>query len=118
MTKIRYGVMGIKGMGHWHLHFARQHPNVEITAVADVDASAVQSVSHDSNIKGFLDYKDMLRAGIVDAVSIATPHYLLPEIGMDCLNAGVHVLLEKQHLLKQSHQIPRVQLLLKLVFLF
>lgn len=95
MNKIRYGVIGVKSMGQWHLHFARYHPHVEIVAVADIDVSAVQTVSKELGIPGFLDYKEMLRAGIVDAVSIATPHYLLPEIGMDCLNADVHVLLEK-----------------------
>jgi predicted dehydrogenase len=109
MTKIRYGVIGIKGMGKWHLHFARPHPQVELSAVVDIDAPAVKTVSQELNIQGFLNYQDMLRAGLVDAVSIATPHYLLPEIALDCLQAGVHVLVEKPFALRVSQADALVQ---------
>ncbi len=37
----------------------------------------------------------MIRAGVVDAVVIATPHYSHTTIGIDALKQGLHVLVEK-----------------------
>jgi predicted dehydrogenase len=36
-----------------------------------------------------------LESGLVDAVIVATPHYLHPEIGKAALARGIHTLIEK-----------------------
>lgn len=95
MEKIRYGVIGIKGIGQVHAYLAQKHKRVELTALVDIDADFVNKKSQELGVRGFTDYRDMLKAGIVDAVSIATPHYLHGKMGLDCLNAGVHIFLEK-----------------------
>ena len=95
MDSVRYGVIGIKGVGSKHVSMAREHENVELTALVDLDEAAVKTQSQELGVRAFTDYRELLNAGIVDAVSIATPHHLHAIIGLECLNAGVHVFTEK-----------------------
>ena len=95
MEKLRYGIIGIKGMGRLHCQFAQQNEKAELTALVDIDAASVRQHSEQLGVRGFTDYRVMLEADIVDAVSIATPHHLHSSIGLDCLKAGVHIFVEK-----------------------
>ena len=95
MESVRYGVIGIKGVGGKHVSMAQEHENVELTALVDIDEAALNAQSQELGVPAFTNYRDMLNAGIVDAVSIATPHHLHSIIGLECLNAGVHVFTEK-----------------------
>src|SRR2546426_7558397 len=45
--------------------------------------------------KTFESSEKLIRSGEVDAVIIATPHYLHTSIGIDALQNGLHVLVEK-----------------------
>lgn len=93
--KVRYGVIGIKGAGKDHCSLLSQNAGAELTAVADIDKAAVDEAVQELGVRGFTDYRELLDAGIVDAVSIATPHNLHFQMVMDSLNAGLHVLSEK-----------------------
>lgn len=95
MSSVRYGVIGIKGVGGKHVSMAHEHENVELTALVDLDEAAVKAQSQELGVRAFTDYHELLDAGIVDAVSIATPHHLHAIVGLECLNAGVHVFTEK-----------------------
>jgi len=46
-------------------------------------------------VHSFTDSRKLIRSGLVDAVLIATPHYAHTTIGIDALNNGLHVLVEK-----------------------
>lgn len=95
MNKIRYGIIGIKGTGRYHVQFANKIENIELVALSDTEEAFLHDKSKELGVQAFRDYRDMLAADIVDAVSIATPSYLHFEMGMNCLQAGVHVLMEK-----------------------
>ena len=95
MDSVRYGVIGIKGVGGKHVSMAHEHEDVELTALVDLDEAAVKAQSQELGVRAFTDYRELLDAGIVDAVSIATPHHLHAIIGLECLKAGVHVFTEK-----------------------
>ena len=95
MDSVRYGVVGIKGVGGIHIRLAQEHENVELTALIDLDEAAVKAQSQELGVRAFTDYRALLDAGIVDAISIATPHHLHAIIGLECLKAGVHVFTEK-----------------------
>ncbi len=95
MKNVRYGVIGLKGVGGLHLRLAQQHADVELTALVDIDEVFVKEKAAELSVRGFTDYEEMLDADVVDAVSIATPHHLHAVIGLACLNAGVHVFTEK-----------------------
>ena len=95
MDSVRYGVIGVKGVGGIHIRLAQEHENVELTALVDLDEAAVKAQSQELGVRAFTDYRELLDAGIVDAVSIATPHHLHAIIGLECLKAGVHIFTEK-----------------------
>ena len=95
MKKVRYGVIGIKGVGQKHIREAKANPQVELVALVDVDERAVTQAATEHRVRGFTDYVDMLATGTVDAVSIAVPHHLHYPIGLACLKAGVHIYMEK-----------------------
>ena len=99
MGKLRFGIIGVGGMGTSHVKnfHAGKMPNAEITAVCDVNPARLDFVRelYGDSIAYFADYKDLLNSGLVDAVLIATPHYLHPVIGIEAFNAGLHVLTEK-----------------------
>ena len=95
MDIVRYGIIGIQGVGETHLRLAQKHQKVELTALVDIDSDAVKYQAQELGIRSFTDYRDLLDADLVDAVSIATPHNLHGEIGLACLNAGIHIFVEK-----------------------
>ncbi|MBK7181064.1 MAG: Gfo/Idh/MocA family oxidoreductase [Chloroflexi bacterium] len=93
--KLRYAVIGIQGIGRYHVRTSQEHPQVELVALVDVDAATVRRQAAELGVQPFTDHQDLLAAGLVDAVSIATPHRHLAPIGLDCLAAGLHILVEK-----------------------
>lgn len=93
--KVRFGVIGIRGAGRDHCRLVLKNADAELAAVADIDKSTVDETARELGVRGFTDYRELLDAGIVDAVSIATPHNHHFPMVMDSLNAGLHVLSEK-----------------------
>jgi len=102
VSELRYGVIGLNGIGHYHLRHALRHPDVTVTALVDVDKALVEKRAGDINARAFTDYRAMLAANVVDAVSIATPHHLHAPIGLACLEAGVHIFIEKPFAIRVS----------------
>lgn len=95
MNRLRYGVIGVAGMGRFHIQRALDNERVELAALVDVNEASLREAVTAYKARGFSDYRAMLDAGVVDAVSIATPHHLHAQIGLACLQAGVHIFLEK-----------------------
>ncbi|HOB64972.1 MAG: Gfo/Idh/MocA family oxidoreductase [Clostridiales bacterium] len=98
MEKVRYGIIGIGKMGSLHcLRFKyKLIKNGTLTAVCDISPERRQWA--EKNLPGvtfFEDYKELMESGLVDAVLIATPHYLHPEMGKAALARGLHTLIEK-----------------------
>jgi UDP-N-acetylglucosamine 3-dehydrogenase len=90
---MKVGVIGVGSMGQNH---ARVYSEVaDLVGVSDVSEEAVKNVSSRLNTKGFTDYKELLSSDDVEAVSIATPTNTHHPIGLDAINAGKHVLMEK-----------------------
>jgi predicted dehydrogenase len=92
---LRWGVVGVKGIGQYHLRAAHSHPQIRVTAVADLDAEAAEAAARSTGARAYTDHRDLLAAGEVDVVSVAVPHAALAPIAADCLRAGCHVLVEK-----------------------
>src|SRR5437763_501979 len=64
----------------------------ELTAVSDAFPTNLEKYKQ---FKTFESSEKLIRSGEVDAVIIATPHYLHTSIGIDALQSGLHVLVEK-----------------------
>jgi predicted dehydrogenase len=66
---------------------------VELAAVSDVDPAKLDPFKGKCGI--FTDNLDLIRSGKADAVLIATPHYAHTTAGIQALDAGLHVMVEK-----------------------
>lgn len=93
MKRLRYGVIGVNGVGEHHARWALRNADVQLMAVADREPQATTALP--AQVRRFQDYRELLAADCVDALSICVPHHLLAPIAADCLQAGVHVLVEK-----------------------
>lgn len=100
--KLRIGIIGSGGIARGcHIPGYLSIPDqCEIVAICDASDAALDESERQLNDKGvhpkrFSDYHEMLAAGMVDAVSVATPNALHVGPTVDALKAGVHVLCEK-----------------------
>ena len=100
MNKVRYGIIGVGNMGSSHAKkfLAGDVENGVLTAICDLKPEKMQKVldlEGGDSVKTFTDYKEMLASGEIDAVIVAVPHYFHPQLSIDALNAGIHVICEK-----------------------
>lgn len=95
MDKVRFGVIGTGGMGTAHIQFIKNIEEAELTAVCDIDKEVCDQVSSENEVPGFLDYRELIDSGLVDAVIVATHHYFHPPISIYAMRHGVHALSEK-----------------------
>lgn len=96
-SPVRFGVVGT---GWWateaHLPALRDHSGADLRAVCDQDsgrahaAAAAYGADH-----VFEDLPEMLAAGLLDAMVVATPHTTHHVIAAAALRCGLHVLVEK-----------------------
>lgn len=92
---IRFGVIGVGGMGCGHITCITQVKQARLTAVCDIDPATAEKVGKQFNVPYYFDHRRLIKAGLCDAVTIATPHPSHAPIAIDCMNAGLHVLSEK-----------------------
>ncbi|MFA4986345.1 MAG: Gfo/Idh/MocA family oxidoreductase [Candidatus Brocadiia bacterium] len=94
MSQIR---MGVIGLGYWGPVLAKNcvtHPKTRLTAIADLNQARLDNAKPQfKDALLFTNYRDMLPH--VDAVAIATPVHTHFDIGMECIRAGKHLLIEK-----------------------
>jgi predicted dehydrogenase len=92
--EVRLGVIGLGNMGRAHAWSLQNGKiaNARLAAVCDVSA---ENVAAYPGAKAFADTASLIGSGEVDAVLIATPHYSHTTIGIEALDAGLHVLVEK-----------------------
>ena len=93
MSPVRVGVIGIGNMGWHHARVLSLLRDAELVGVADPDAVRGQLAVEQFNCRWFADYHELI--GQVEAVVIAVPTLLHHRVGLACLQAGVHVLIEK-----------------------
>jgi predicted dehydrogenase len=93
MQKVRTAVIGVGYLGRFHAQKYAALPAAELVAVVDANEENRAKVAAETGCRAVADYRDILDA--VDAVSIATPTPLHYPIAKDCLERGIHVLVEK-----------------------
>src|SRR5579884_1460317 len=95
MDKVRWGVIGVGGMGQGHVASIPTLEEATLAAVCDIDEARCRQVAEKAGVPGFVRHEELLDTGLVDAVLIATPHYFHPPIAVDTFARGIHVLSEK-----------------------
>jgi predicted dehydrogenase len=93
MRRVRTAVIGVGYLGRFHAQKYAALTDSELVAVVDANAEQREKVAAETGCRAVADYRDLL--GEVDAVSIATPTPLHYPIARDCLEHGIHVLVEK-----------------------
>jgi predicted dehydrogenase len=105
---IRVGIVGFGFMGRMHYRCWRDIEGVGVTAICETNPNIIADAQKGvGNIEGYAEqidfsklkvYRDlgqMLQDESLDAVSLTAPTFLHPDLTIQALNAGVHVLCEK-----------------------
>ena len=101
MEQIRYGVIGIGNRGSTtvlKIFDVGEAKDAVVTAMCDINPAKIEYMKGQTTNKDavyFEDYKEMLDSGLCDAVLVETPHYQHPEIVIECLKRGIHVICDK-----------------------
>jgi predicted dehydrogenase len=90
---LRIAVIGVGHLGHHHARIAATLDGASLSAVVDVDADKARRVAGAHGARALADWRDVV--GAVDAVTVAVPTTAHAEVVVGCLEAGLHVLVEK-----------------------
>ncbi|MCD7774299.1 MAG: Gfo/Idh/MocA family oxidoreductase [Clostridiales bacterium] len=97
-SDLRYAIIGIGNIGTSHVKMYKDGKIKEmvLTAVCDIKEDRLKAAKDlVPSVATFTDASEMMHSGLMDAVIIATPHYLHPPMATEALKAGLHVLCEK-----------------------
>ena len=91
MTKV--AVIGVGHLGKHHARLYSELPGVELTGVVDIQEARAGEIADLYKTTPFTEYRALF--GRVDAVSLAVPTVDHARIGVDLLDHGIDVLVEK-----------------------
>ena len=94
-TAMKVAVIGVGSMGKNHARVYSELPDAELVAVVDADLKTAEAVAGNLGTRAYADFRKMLVKEKPEAVSIAVPTAMHEQVGMDALEAGAHVLMEK-----------------------
>ncbi len=97
-TKLKYGIIGIGNMGtsHINMYLDGKIKEMELVAICDNNPEKLKAGGElVPDVKQYSDAYELIHSGEVDAIIVATPHYLHPVLATEALKSGVNVLCEK-----------------------
>ena len=88
--RIRYGLIGSGMMGQEHIRNLALLEGCKVTAISDPDANmrALSIAATGGGARGFAGHREMLAAGICDALIIASPNDTHHGVLLDVLRVG------------------------------
>ncbi len=93
---VRLGMIGAGNIGRIHLDACRECTGLDVAAVCDVDRRRAQQAADEYAVPHvFTDYRKLLAADVVDAVSVCTPNNTHLPVTLAAIKAGKDVLCEK-----------------------
>ena len=104
---LKAAVIGVGSMGRNHVRVYREVNGVELVGVSDHDKDTAARVGSVFNVPFYTDYQKMLDECKPDLVTLAVPtdkHY---KVGMDLIDRGVNLLIEKPiaPTLEEAHEL-------------
>ena len=93
MTKLRTAVIGVGYMGKFHAEKFAASGDAQLVAVVDADGVRAEQIAGSLGCGHATDYRQLLHR--LDAACVAVPTERHHAVVRDCLEAGVHVLVEK-----------------------
>ena len=121
MAKVKFGVVGVGNIGTHHIKTIPTMNNAELTAVCDINPAAFERIPEAirKNIKCYTDSADFFANADIEAVIIAVPHYDHPDLAIQAMEAGKHVIVEKpiavhkadaERLVRAAEQHPELKI--------
>ena len=99
MEKIKLGIIGIGNMGSSHAQKISDGkcPDFELCAVADINPDRLEWAKENlgDSVRRFETAEDMLSSGTIEACIIAVPHFEHAKYAIECLERGIHTMVEK-----------------------
>ena len=96
--KINHAVVGTDGQGWSDLSNISTHPNVNITAICDVDTSRMaKAAAKFPNARKYQDWRDLLESegDRIDSLQVAIPDHMHASVSIAAMKKGKHVYCEK-----------------------
>ncbi|HEY3376109.1 MAG TPA: Gfo/Idh/MocA family oxidoreductase [Armatimonadota bacterium] len=96
MAETRLGIIGLGGFGLFCLDKCRLIPGVRISAIADINAAALDMLGSEYHIPLVTkDWRELIASPDVDVVHIITPPSEHAPMALAAIAAGKHVFVEK-----------------------
>ncbi|NHN62878.1 Gfo/Idh/MocA family oxidoreductase [Haloarcula sp. JP-Z28] len=92
---LRTAIVGLGDVAHWHKAAIETTPGAVLTAVADIDSQRAERVAAAWDVSGYTDLQRLVASEAVDWVHVCTPLQTHFDLAMACIDASVHVLVEK-----------------------
>jgi UDP-N-acetylglucosamine 3-dehydrogenase len=93
--KINVAVIGTGNMGKHHARVYSELEQAELVAVCDSDEQKAGEIAEKFGCSVYSDYIKMLDSEKIRAVSIAVPTKFHKDIALECIERGIHILIEK-----------------------
>lgn len=93
--KINVAIVGTGFIGPAHLEALRRIPNIEVTALVEVNQEVADVKAAELGIPSAYTFDNMLKDDSIEVVHICTPNFLHFPQTKACLLAGKHVICEK-----------------------
>ncbi|MFA6254674.1 MAG: Gfo/Idh/MocA family oxidoreductase [Patescibacteria group bacterium] len=93
--KVGYGIIGCGNIAPKHADAIASIPGAHLVAVSDVVYAAASRLGLKYGVDRYVDFREMLERPEIDAVCLCVPSGMRLEIGLDCIQAGKHIMCEK-----------------------
>jgi predicted dehydrogenase len=94
MKKLKFGLVGAGGIAQAYAQAFNESDCCDLVAIADIRDGSARALAESVGGKEYVDYKELTDLGL-DAVIVATPPNIHPEISCHFMEAGIPVLCEK-----------------------
>jgi predicted dehydrogenase len=94
-SPIRIGVVGLGGFGQFVMAAFKETPEVQVTAIYDLDTNRTQQIADQYGVAACTSYSELAAHPAVDVVYIATPPALHGPAAIEALQNGKHLFVDK-----------------------
>ncbi len=96
MSQFNVAVIGAGAIGFNHIESFQKHPDARVVALAEVSPERGREAADKFGVPTLVtDYKELLSRDDIDIVSIALPNFLHAPVGLEALQAGKNVMIDK-----------------------
>lgn len=88
-------VIGVGNMGKHHVRNYFEIPETNLVAIADTNPEIGKALASEYKCQYYEDYQEMLEKESIEMVTIAVPTKYHKKVALDCIEKGIHVLIEK-----------------------